>query len=43
MKFELDIVRFNVSDIVTASGCADPETPVDFGGDMVEAPCEGVA
>ncbi len=43
MKFELDVVRFNVNDIVTASqnedGCANPELPTELGGDYVE--CSG--
>ena len=34
MKFELNVIRFDVADVVTTSGCADPTTPVAFGGNM---------
>ena len=33
MKAELEIVSFDVSDIVTTSGCIQPDVPTDFGGD----------
>jgi len=32
MKANLEIVKL-LNDVVTASGCKDPDTPKDFGGD----------
>ena len=40
MKFELEVVRFDVSDVVTASGdgaCANPTMPAPLGNQL----CDG--
>ena len=42
MQVELEVVRFNIKDIVTTSGqtggCAQPDVPTDVGGDLVVCP-----
>ncbi len=42
MKFELEVVKFNVADVITTSGddCANPMLPVPIGN--APATCEGV-
>ena len=41
MKVELELVRFNVADIIATSGaeCADPGTPVSWGGNAPDEEC----
>ena len=43
MKFELEVVKFNVADVITTSTgdeCANPALPVPIGN--APASCEGV-
>lgn len=43
MKFELDVVRFNIADVITTSDsvveCADPGLPVSWGGNAPDEEC----
>lgn len=41
MKFELEVVKFNTMDVITASGddCLLPDVPIDAGGNMATGGC----